>query len=93
MTRSDYPEYIVRMKDYTVFQRYEDTNLYRPEHLADICKYPPYDWWTYEFFIKSGFFPIDKAAVDSYNRKNRELYSRIEKENRKHKGCGWEDED
>lgn len=91
--KNNYPTYIVKRQDYTIWKRYKDTNLYMYYIEKEIENRVPHDWWTYEVLTeKYGFMPIDDSQYNMYNTLHDQYCERIDKEIKANKGCSYEDE-
>ena len=90
----EYPLYLVRRKNYAIWKRWKDTNLYMRDLKEDLKFRKPYDWWTYEVLTeKYDFFAIDKDQYNMYDSLNQQFNENLHREIQKHKGCGWEIDD
>ena len=68
------PKYIVRPHDFSVWERFNDTNLYRtyekPEKEIK-NRQDPYNHWTYDNLVNGwNFFPIEENQLQEYVEKH-----------------------
>lgn len=75
-----YPKYLVRPDDYSIFDLDESNNCYRswskkPITYSDGTRPKAYDHFTFENLTKNyDFFPIDESELDIYEEKCHEHY-------------------
>lgn len=88
MTENNFPKYVIRPDDHTIFSLNEDNETYST-HSSKI-KWPDnlHHKYTYDRLIRVGFYSAPEEELSYHKSKQNQYHENLKKLFDKEKGCG-----